>query len=473
MGVWTDYERDLIDLDSYINNLGIPVDVDLARHYIEIVEKQSEDLKEKCKKITGGISPTQVAKLLEWVNQQRPVKIPNLQTETLNNLDLEPGTDLHTVISARKMLGMASVKKLPKILDVEVDGRLHQQFIVFGALTGRWAARLVQPMNFKKPDFDITEQMIADVKQYDFEDLSPIYDNLIPIIGSSMRHLIAAKPGNKLYIGDFSNIESRLLFWAAGDDTGYNEYKNKVKLYERMAAFVFGIDENEVAKDSLERFCGKQAVLSCGYGCGPDKFQTMCAGYGQDIDIEIARKCVKGFREKYHKVKSFWRDMDKAAENALFSGKPEQIGPFTVESDGNGKGSTRMVLPSGRRIYYPEMRYGEGDYGRGLYYKKRKSGGMFETYTYGAKLVENGVQAMAFDVTGNGMIKHQKNGFFPFMNIHDEVIGEVPEECDQLDEFKQLMEQHPWWLPDDFPLASEVGEYKNYGKEILNATIQT
>ena len=50
--------------------------------------------------------------------------------------------------------------------------------------------------------------------------------------------------------------------------------------YRHMAAEIYGRSADTIAKGSVERQLGKQAVLGCGYGIGAPKFRTTCANAG-------------------------------------------------------------------------------------------------------------------------------------------------------------------------------------------------
>lgn len=79
-----------------------------------------------------------------------------------------------------------------------------------------------------------------------------------------------------------------------------------------------------------------------------------------------------------------------------------------------------------------------------------------EIDTYGGKLTENIVQAIARDLLGNSMLNMQKEGFAIVMHVHDEAIAEIPLENaeEHYINMVKTMEQAPSWAP-DFPLKAD------------------
>ena len=88
--------------------------------------------------------------------------------------------------------------------------------------------------------------------------------------------------GHELFCADYSSIESRVLFWLAGDSKGLGVYASGKDLYCVTAEAIFG---HPVNKDDhpFERSIGKVAVLSLGYQGGPKAFKGMCEAMGVDI----------------------------------------------------------------------------------------------------------------------------------------------------------------------------------------------
>ena len=79
-----------------------------------------------------------------------------------------------------------------------------------------------------------------------------------------------------------------------------------------------------------------------------------------------------------------------------------------------------------------------------------------EIDTYGGKLTENIVQAVARDLLGNSMLQLAAAGYNPVCHIHDECLVEVPEENAQAyyEEMARIMGMPPEWAL-DLPLRAD------------------
>ena len=100
--------------------------------------------------------------------------------------------------------------------------------------------------------------------------------------------MLCAEDGNKLLCADFSSIESRALFWLAGEVVGLQIYYTHGKIYESMAADIYNKHIENIEEGSFERQLGKQAILGCGYQMGWKTFIITCESYGITISAEQA-----------------------------------------------------------------------------------------------------------------------------------------------------------------------------------------
>ena len=127
-----------------------------------------------------------------------------------------------------------------------------------------------------------------------------------------------------------------------------------------------------------------------------------------------------------------------------------------------------IVLPSGRRLYYykPEIRENglgrDAIHFRGVDQKTKK----WEVIsTYGGKLTENIVQAVARDLLAHSLMNLHRAGFNIDFHIHDEVILEVPEDSGRtLEEVIKIMCYLPGWA-DGLPLNADGFESHYYKKD--------
>lgn len=449
----TPFERQIFEMSHRMNSFGIPMDLSLVEKFYDIFLKEKERMNRECQE-TYGLKLTQTTAL----QKQFQGKIDNLQASTIQE-ELEKDVlspKEKKILKYRLEANSKSLTKLPRILSSQVEGRIKNQMIVFSNITGRWAGSLVQPMNFKKPE-EKFKPFIKTCIEQDHATLSLLLgDNLISCLGSCIRSTVKAPLGSVIFSGDYSNIEARLLMWAAGEEEGLDAFRRGEDLYVDLASIIFNVPIDQVTKE--QRFCGKQGVLGSGYMIGPTRMQATCAQYGQHISIELAEKIVAAYRNKYKKVVRLWYAMRDAARKAI-DYIPSDVGPFHFYKEGE---NVYVRLPSGRRICYLKMRYGDGKFGTGLYYHKRRKGGIGEVYTHGGSLTENAIQATSFDICANGMVLLDQNNLPPILNIHDQALSQVNPNQD-LNLFQQCLESKPSWLDSDFPLATECEQIERYG----------
>ena len=127
-----------------------------------------------------------------------------------------------------------------------------------------------------------------------------------------------------------------------------------------------------------------------------------------------------------------------------------------------------IQLPSGRRLSYVQPRLvPDGMNRKRIYYMGigQKSHKWELIPTYGGKLTENIVQAVARDCLANALVTLWEHGYRICFHIHDEVVLEIPAGGNQsLEEAIRLMCRIPPWAQ-GLPLNADgfVGNY--YKKE--------
>ena len=277
--------------------------------------------------------------------------------------------------------------------------------------------------------------------------------------GGTLRQAIAARPGEKIVSVDASQIEARVLATLAGEWDLVQAFEDGSDVYAEFASEIFGIPN--VTKDShpRERYVGKVAILQLGYGAGWVSFQTQVRVNSQGetlISDNEAQQVVRLYRRTYSAIKDYWDHWDRIipimADKDM---KPFTLGPVQVEHN-------RLYLPNGLFLNYrdlrQEMRYGKKQW---VY-----SYGRFTKILYGAKVVENVVQALAFwqIVSAALRIKHATKGQIMMAHqVHDELLfGIADHAAGSLVEYvKQEISRRPDWLP-LCPLAAEGGAGDNY-----------
>jgi DNA polymerase bacteriophage-type len=468
-------ERALWLLDQKINDRGIAIDVELANAALRAFQRSSRDLAERTRILTNGAvgSLTQRGKFLEHLEQTLAFTTPDLKKGTVSTLlqgTLTP--EVRELLEIRQQASATSPAKYKVLLKAtSADGRLRGTLQFCGASrTGRWGGRLFQPQNLPRPAIgklkdEALQRAIdlgIDAMKLDAEDL--LFDNVSELCSSAVRGALIAAPGCKLVVSDLSNIEGRVLAWLAGEDWKTEAFKQfdagvGHDLYKLAYAKSFNKKAEDVTKD--ERQIGKVQELALGYQGSVGAFSSMAALYGVFLPEEEVKRIVEAWRKAHKAVVSLWYDLERAVKDAIRSPNKR----FTVRdlSIGYKDNWLRIKLPSGRYLCYPNAGLNEGTIvyqGVNQYTKK------WETIeTYGGKLVENVVQAVARDVLASGMFRAEAAGYAVCLHVHDELITETPDTDEYSDdELSRIMSTNPGWSL-GLPLAAAGFETRRYKKD--------
>lgn len=273
-----------------------------------------------------------------------------------------------------------------------------------------------------------------------------------------IRKCLLADDHHLLAVPDQSQIECRLLNFLAGQDDVIERFRHGHDPYTGIATQFYG---RQITKaDEAERGTGKQAELSCGYGCGGLKFQrTARLGiYGPPVilDLDAATRFVHLYRSTHDRVVRYWRQADNILA-ALAGGHSGTWGPMTYR-DG------RIYGPNGACMIYETLEWHCDAETFETGWRRRTRNGWDRMY--GAKLVEQTTQFLARITASQAMLRIRGAGFRVVGTSHDEGWILIPDDNskDEAAEFCRLeMCKPPEWLP-DIPLDAEVKVGRRYSK---------
>lgn len=284
------FERSLWEITYEQNQRGIPVDITLVKEMEKIIGCEAKKLTARFHEIfQGKYNTIGSPKLKEFFQRYYPY-CENLQAETVEKMWLDKRQVpvlVREVLYIKRQASSSSVAKVKKILQHEHEGVVYDLLHYHRDHNKRWAGHGVQIQNFPR---SIYKEGDLDFKDPQFTN-NAIIKNLgegldIPWVKNNLRRVWQAPEGQRLFCADLSKIEPTIIFWMCGMGQVPDKW------YEKQAASIYGRKPEEIGKDSEERQLGKAACLSCGYGAGGPKFQTMCLKAGLDISLELAKRAV-------------------------------------------------------------------------------------------------------------------------------------------------------------------------------------
>lgn len=459
-------------LDQYINLNGVSVDRELVSGALAISGQMQGELSGRARKITGLENPNSVAQLRRWIQENSGLELEDLKKQTVAEVLADKSGDelVKEVLRIRKELGKTSVKKYEAMETcVCGDGRIRGLLQFYGAnRTGRWAGRLVQVQNLPRNYLGTLDTARELVKKRQTDALRAIYGNVPDTLSQLIRTAFIPGEGNRFLVADFSAIEARVLSWLAGEQWRLDVFKTHGKIYEASASAMFGVDIELIKKGNPEyalRGKGKIAELALGYQGGKGSLVSMGA-LGMGLSEEELPDIVRRWRGSNRRIVDFWYAVERYALDTVRNGTAAYM-PCGI-AFGRDEDYLSIMLPGGRRLYYYKPGIRMNDLGRDAVHfrgvnQKTKKWEMISTY--GGKLTENIVQAVARDLLANSLMNLYREGFQIDFHIHDEVILEVPEDSGRtLEEAVGIMCRLPGWA-EGLPLNADGFESYYYKKD--------
>ena len=317
---------------------------------------------------------------------------------------------------ARDMQRIRSMNRTARVFEAMEarrmpGGRMAYELRYFGASTGRWSGGgglNLQNLNRKTAE------------------------------GVDLRRALVAPPGHILGVVDYSQIESRVLLYLAGDTEALRLFREnpEADAYEIHARRTMDYAEPESLKawcdqtGSNLRQLAKARVLGLGFGCGWRKFiEVARVMAGLELSDAESKRIVTEFRDSNPLIVDLWDRLQAACEAR--DGQHYALPLPVAQHD-----------PSAKRflIYRDISVTGDGI---------TCTVGGERIRVYGGLLAENWTQATARDVLAFAWLRCADAGFLPVLSVHDELVFELPEASAQqdLERITRVMETPmPWAL---------------------------
>ena len=463
----TPFEQKLWEWDQRMNDHGILLDIPFVKGILEYDTMNRERLLAEARELTGMDNPNSLPQLKRWLNDNG-LPMQSVTKETLDAaLALRYIPDnVRRMLQIRKNLGKTSTAKYQAMLEaVCEDNRLRGILQFYGAnRTGRWAGRIVQVHNLpqnKIPDIDYAHELAKDAR---YEDMEVLFGELPFVFSQLIRTSFIASPGNTFVVSDFSAIEARVIAWLAGEEWRLQVFREGGDIYCASASQMFHLPVEKHGVNSHLRQKGKVAELALGYQGGFGAMKRMdTTGSIPDDEIPVI---IRNWRDASPRICKLWYVMEQAVKTCISEKRSVRIQHDIVFSYTDD--ILFIQLPSGRKIAYWDARIETLSDGKehityaGVDQETKRWG---RQETYGGKLVENVVQAIARDCLAEAIMKVSDAGYRIVCHVHDEMIVDVPEsDKEAFTTINRIMGEPAEWAK-GLPLRGDGYMTKHYKKD--------
>lgn len=451
-------EHYMWQLDQVINARGLNIDAKLVEGALSIADIVTAEQMEEAKKLSGLDNPNSNAQLKKWLEEETGEEFESLNKKAVTDWVAKgiPFENVQKMLELRQEFSKTSNKKYVAIQEALCpDGRVRGLLQYYGAnRTGRWAGRLVQVQNLPRNYLEILDVARDLVKAQNLPALKVIFGNVPDTLSQLIRTAFIPSPGHTFLVADYSAIEARVIAWLAGEQWRQDVFKTHGKIYEASASQMFGVPIEKIAKGNPEyalRAKGKVAELALGYQGSSGALINMGA-LDMGLTEEDLPDIVRRWRGANKRIVDLWYAVENAVMKVMHHGYPVALNNllFSREADlANGLDFLTIQLPNGRKLYYANPHLGTNRFNKeslcymGMDQVKKK---WSTQESYGGKLVENIVQAVARDCLADTIAKIEQNGYQIVMHIHDEVVIDAPAGTD-LEALTALMGEPLPWAP--------------------------
>ena len=450
-------EERLWQMDVRMNAFGVRVDTGLITGALMIDGISTQELTDEAVEITGLSNPNSTGQLLQWLTEQG-VQMENLQKATVEETLTREALpkNVRRILEIRQQLGKTSVKKYTAMQTAKCeDDRIRGLTQFYGAnRTGRWAGRLVQLQNLPRNYLKTLDYARNLVKAQNYEGVRLLYGNVPDTLSQLIRTAFIPSEGHKFVVADFSAIEARVIAWLAGEQWVNEVFATHGKIYEATASQMFHVPIERIVKGNPEyslRQKGKVATLALGYQGGTSALIAMGA-LNMGLTEEELPDIVTRWRNANPRIRDLWYAVEETALAAMTTAEPQAMRGLIFRLEGDllyGQSFLTVQLPSGRKLFYPKPFLQENRFGKMAihYYTVGQQTRKWEVdSTYGGKMTENIVQAIARDCLAETLRRISHLGLQVVFHVHDEVIIDAPMDV-TVDQICSLMAEPISWAP--------------------------
>lgn len=270
------------------------------------------------------------------------------------------------------------------------------------------------------------------------------WQNGVPAINDA----IHPPNGFELIKPDASQVECRLLNFVAGQEDKIEDFRLGRDPYVGVAEAFCGHPVNKKDHPVL-RQAGKVVELQAGYGSGGEKIRATLRNKANIIiSSEEGEKYKWAYRNTHPRVCDLWKEAGEIITD-LAAGRERKWGPVDIAD-------RRIWLPNDIPLIYESLNWHHDEETGDRYWRLKTRSGYHKMY--GAKLVENLIQALARVVVSQAMIRIRDLGYRIVNMRHDDLWILIPKdgsERQHIEKCRIEMCRTPVWLP-GIPLDAEI-----------------
>ena len=345
---------------------------------------------------------------------------------------------------------------------------------------------------------DAVEQAIEDVRTCSLEHVERVWGSVTTVLCGILRGLFIAGQGAKLVCADFSAIEAVVAACLSRCQWRIDVFNTPGEcIYTQSASKITGtpMAEYKAYKAKHKRhhpdrkLLGKIAELASGYGGWVGAWKN----FGCELDDKEIKRQVLAWRAASPEIVDMWggeykwvgpgqwdfkyelHGLEGCAMKAIM--RPGQCFTHNDITYGVHDDILYCRLPSGRFLHYhrPRLKAIEDKLRRGPaqqitfegYNSDTKKGpkGWLLQETYGGRLFENVVQAVALDIQAEALVRCGSRGYPIVLHTHDEGCAEVPDSpAHNVATLVGIMTERPSWAS-WWPIRAAGWEHQRYQKD--------
>lgn len=342
-----------------------------------------------------------------------------------------------------------------------------------------WCGAIATPRKGWNPDAVedvLTIMRLGSLKMVEF-----FFGDALLCISGVLRGMFIARDGYDLISSDYSAIEGVVAAMLTGCQWRIDVFRTHGKIYELSVAKITGTPFSEIMAHAgfdttlpewwtkkkpgswshhpLRQGIGKVAELASGFGGWVGSWKAFGAEDHFPHDDAIVQ-AIKAWRNASPEFPEMWGGQWRGTPwdgrkelyglEGMFIAAILEPGVWKTYRDISYIKHGDAVycrLPSGRLLTYHSPRLSPG--GRNGTLKITYMGwntnpkmgriGWVVLDTYGGRLFENVVQAVARDILSHAIVNLERAGYPVVLHIHDEVVAEVPKDFGSVQEFEGIL----------------------------------